>query len=307
MHYQHLFHSGVPEKRSRVVVIDDSSEDEADRVDPLIIYTPGRRDWSLLTDTQSLPLWPWTNNSCAYDAVFISLVVGFTWLGDVAHANTDVSTLIIKLHRATLVTWMREDSETLQMIRDIFRQTMYPMLGIADTDGMKCMASAGSLILRVINTLNPANRVVTISPSTLYLLQSFAAYFASGPNAVTSNTSFVVVELQTHDQQGDQLSNIVDYEQLEIPPSFSVGDQDNFTLVGCIDTNGSHFRAHVLINDTNTFQIGNAKLEPGIYLIDPYDKKQPVRKSGGDSLSLQVLNFTNQEYVPHLFLYCRVK
>jgi len=285
-----------------------------------------------------LPIWKWTANSCAYDALlaivsFSSLQFSrsFFWnrhetsqAATRSHANylfrEEWSALVEQIHTVWQVSELgfAEKTDELTQIRDKFRKLLYPLIGLNQSRGMGGFAGFDDLFSVFSQKMIISNRMQSgissrsPAPSLLVILAelntSFEDYLAnldSRNQSITDETILFMVEFPR--DSSDAICKA--WDQQLIPLEFRHNPTNtHFELIGVVDYDRSHYRYSLLLRQPLITPLGTS-LKPGVYRVDPISMNRfewvGLLPTTSRQLKNRIPPFTSPTFKPHGIIYIK--
>jgi len=288
---------------------------------------------------KSFPVWRWHKNSCAIDAVLATIFFGIRSLPEEFQVTNTPTGMLRTRSEASSATGIRASSETicerlaqvwasaldsqalenqLAEIRDEFRSTISPAVPQFDTSNYYGFMSASnalyiickSFVIPISGMTHPfqlTERNLTqehVARRKFSSLQQYLFDGAKGVPRVDQRSLFVLFYFDSNIDKGSR----PDCENLELPIILSDASM-RFKFLACIDCNGTHFRTHVLYDNTFAFRVNQKTVKEGLYLIDTMAVTRVRRTSdvpdNNAELKAALPSFTRKQFRPHVFIYRR--
>lgn len=257
-------------------------------------------------------IWPWRNNSCAYDAALIVAIVLLCGKSNSWHPLQKLAsqyTVVVSQNLGQAKT-----SAALEALRDDFRNVMYQeVFGSQSNHNSLGIVSASSIIEKMLSIFSAGKKRIDmpiIVPSTKMINWNC--------EAATEGAELVAFEFVT--RQSDRIiEDIEHYNNLEVLRRFKVNEQ-NYVLFAVILASSIHFRTHLYIGDDESAKLvpPGSKLSAGVYCVDPLgastnmdngEKCELASYIGPLPTNTKVDNINwkkSAEFHPHIILYRKI-
>jgi len=246
----------------------------------------------------SLMMWRWSQNSCAFDAVLITFLIGLQ-MGRRFPAAVPVErslsrtrfslptpqeslVAVLGIAERMIGLWQRTPDHLARQLgeaRDDFRRVIAPHLRRRGGDPMTDECSV-SEIMQILCSLVCSE---TLSPDKIegpIVAPGFAKNAdITCPDAFRgfpASSPFVFIEAAVFHQRS-LVHNFGAFDDLAFPDSLEL-PIGRFDFLSCIETNGGHFRARVAVSEAAAANVNG--IASGMYLFDPMQASHPVVRTG---------------------------
>jgi hypothetical protein len=292
---------------------------------------------------KSFVTWPWSDNSCPFDAALAVLFVAFrrslkgvliaphsihgTRQSSVSAGSLGAEFQLICERLGHLWRSMVLEGDAMKqlgIVRDGFRDRVRLALGrssrsFGEFDSVVPILELVAGTLSSDTVANPSQPVQgtqheaylvplprePIPPS----LQSVLDADPPEPGSTLLLFEFIVF------QGNKKVGGVAQLDAVDVPLQLHAPSGDVFHFIACVDSNSTHFRAHVMVDGAAGLSVGGRCVADGLYLFDPKNTSvvQPTPRavrscplpSTADELRRALPRFRGGSFAPHVFVYLR--